>query len=189
MPRIPSPFNYPLLLPNQSRLSRHNISHQFKVASWNLQGKLSAWENCKNLVNNAERLKVDIIVLQETKAGDILYQDNVKQYQILGFPYTQKAYGLAFVIKTKIHIKDTECIFDRIVAINVNLHDIHQTSKDSDRHRPSTMTIINVYAPHHSIITAQSRVETDRFYDQLQLTYNSYRTYYLYIYIASANVI
>ena len=89
-------------------------------------------------------------------------------------PHTQKAYGLAFAIKTNIHIKNTECISDRIVAITVDLHDIHHTSKDSDRHRPSTMTIINVYAP-HSIITTQNRAETDRFYDQLQLTYNSYK--------------
>jgi exonuclease III len=169
---IPSPYNYPALTRIGSLLSHQTRNQLLKIGSWNVQGKLNKEYQCDLLLKDTLKHKLDIIAIQETKAQDILYE--TRTHRILGFNHTNRHYGLAFVVKNDIHITNTERISDRIVAITIHLSDPHLTKPQSETHRPTTMTIINVYAP-HSGLTVTDRQGTIQFYTQLQQTYTRYK--------------
>lgn len=172
---IPYRANNPNLAPHYSRLTRKQVgkTQRFKVATWNVQGKLKYMEYCDTLLSDLKTKQVDIAALQETKAQDIIH--NCHGYTILGFPHNNIHYGLAFAIREDIQIKDTEIISDRIAVMRIYLNDAYHTSNNSINHRDSYLVLINVYAP-HSTITQNTPELTEAFYDTLQHTYDRYKT-------------
>ena len=140
---------------------------KFKIASWNVRGGLSKPRTCSSVLSDMKKYQVSVIALQETKAKDIIFQDNYGR--ILGFPTDTPNYGMAFALRNDLQVHSAEYVSDRIVVISIFLNN----QRKSDL-RPSLLTIINAYAPHSILARNQPHLATT-FYHQLNTITHKYR--------------
>lgn len=139
---------------------------KFKIASWNVRGGLSKPRTCSSVLSDMKKYQVSVIALQETKAKDIIFQDNYGR--ILGFPTDTPNYGMAFALRNDLQVHSAEYVSDRIVVISIFLN--NQRTSDL---RPSLLTIINAYAPHSILATNQPPSSAQHHHSQVPSQYSA----------------
>lgn len=160
-----------------SRIKNHKRT---KIVSFNLQGGLINPVGLQTLTLDMVKLECDLALFQETKLREDFETEDL---QPPNMPYSKiyrgrfiglagrnqsvaKRYGMAFYVghKWKSHYIDHQYVNDRLAYIRFNM--------SVGGHRPSILSIINVYAPHSN----RPEEEKENFYATLQRLHNDLKT-------------
>jgi sorting nexin-29 len=154
--------------------SRIQFGQNTRIATWNIQKKLSSDTEKETLISDLDHYNVDICSLQETCMKKYCHERTPKGGLIIGIapdetlPAHQR-YGLGFYVSKQWvpHLWSTKSISNRISVITFQL--------STESKRRSQLTILNVYAP-TTIRTTTNPAETEAFYDQLHNTISTYES-------------
>lgn len=145
-----------------------SVGNRFKIASWNLQGKLSEFNDRQFLYQDMEERNVDIGCFQETRANE-MEEMTQKGAKLKTFQSSNGFnYGLGFYVSSKFvnNIHKVERISDRLCVLQLKV-------KKCGEEKEHLISIINVYAP-TATLTRDKPEDTDVFYHQLYEVVDKY---------------
>lgn len=165
-------------MPRNKRIDTTLIRKTFhlKIATWNLQGKMSEPLHRDRLFQELSSRQVHVAALQEThfqpnKDFPSVFDEAQGKLICLNPPSDvnkRQQYGLGFYVAADLvpHIHGMRSISNRIGVLRLKLN--------KTKSKSSYITIINAYAPTMKC-TQTTPKATDEFYEQLYHTYEMYK--------------
>lgn len=144
----------------------------FRLGSWNLHGGLRDGSAFATVVQDLRRRRLAVACLQETHRVDGTIQSAPQAGRILCIAEpdstpASKRYGLGFYVADELW---DNCMGYRRISNRIAI--LRLQHKSTNRTRPVTISIINVYGPTMQYTkTSKGRREIEQFYDQLRETY------------------
>ena len=148
------------------------------ISTWNVHGDSRSESKRQNIIKSFSSRKVQIAALQETRfiheEDHPIFFDYQDEGRLIFLPIPPKTnsyrrYGLGFFVCPEWipHIYGVKAINNRIAVIRFKLN--------KTKTKSTYLTLINVYAPTSSI-TREAPEATIEFYEQLQHTYDQYKS-------------